>query len=82
MMENDGPMTDLVTRLRNVIALEAISVPEFRSLLAEAATTIERQRATLFTWEAAARFERGSMERSPTPDEPMTVTEAPANTPR
>ena len=74
-------MTDLVTRLRDVIALEAISVPELRSLLADAAATIERQRATIFTWEAAARFERGSMER-PTPDEPMTLTDAPTSTPR
>jgi len=74
-------VTDLVTRLRDVIALEAISVPELRSLLADAAATIERQRATIFTWEAAARFERGSMER-PTPDEPMTLTDAPTSTPR
>jgi len=75
-------VSDIVTKLRDAIALEGISVPELRSLLADAAATIERQRATIFTWEAAARFERGSMERSPTPDEPATVTEAPTSTPR
>jgi hypothetical protein len=76
-------VTDIITRLRDVIALEGISVPEFRALLAEAATTIERQRATIFTWEAAARFERGSMGmEQPAPDEPATVTEAPTSTPR
>jgi hypothetical protein len=74
-------MSDIVTKLRDAIALEGISIVELRSLLAEAAATIERQRETLFTWEAAARFERGSMER-PTPDEPMTVTDAPTSTPR
>ena len=74
-------MSDIVTKLRDAIALEGISVPELRSLLAAAAVTIERQRATIFTWEAAARFERGSMER-PTPDMPVTITDTPTSTPR
>jgi len=74
-------VSDIVTKLRDAIALEGISIVELRSLLAEAAATIERQRATIFTWEAAARFERGSMEQ-PTPDEPTTITEAPTSTPR
>jgi hypothetical protein len=73
---------DLVTRLRDVIALEAISVPEFRALLAEAAAMIERQATTLHTWEATAAFERGSMAQPPAPDEPATISEAPASTPR
>jgi hypothetical protein len=74
--------TDIVTRLRDAIALEGISVPELRALLAEAAATIERQVTTLHTWEAAAAFERGSMAQPPTPDEPATISEAPASTPR
>jgi len=74
-------VSDIVTKLRDVIGHEAISIPEFRSLLAEAANTIERQRATIFTWEAAARFEHGSMER-PTPDMPVTITDTPTSTPR
>jgi hypothetical protein len=79
-------VTDIVTKLRDAIALEGISIVELRSLLADAANAIEHQAAALAVWKNSELIERavarGSMERSPTPDEPMTVTEAPTSTPR